>query len=66
MHGVNIWANRLPTQLVLHGDATDDRLLEQEAVDSMDIFIALVSMTSEDNIMSALLAKHLRKRVIAH
>ena len=56
-------ANRLPNTLVLHGDATDDKLLEQESVDSMDVFIALTN-DDEDNIMSSLLAKHLHCKCV--
>jgi len=55
----------LPSTLVLNGEATDENLLQQEAVDSMDLFISLTN-DDEDNIMTALLAKYLGcKRVIA-
>jgi len=51
--------------LVLHGDATDETLLEEENVGSMDLFLALTN-DDENNIMSALLAKRLgAKRVLA-
>ena len=51
-------ANRLSSTLVLQGDATDETILQQEVIDSMDLFISLTN-DEEDNIMSALLAKHL-------
>lgn len=44
--------------LVLHGDATDEELIRQENIDKTDVFCALTS-DDEDNIMSAMLAKHL-------
>mgnify|MGYP001226989824 CR=1 FL=1 len=51
--------------LVLHGDATDEELLDQESVHDMDIFCALTN-DDEDNIMSALLAKRMgARRVMA-
>jgi trk system potassium uptake protein TrkA len=59
-------ASQLPSNaLVLHGDATDEDLLEEESVGEMDLFCALTS-DDEDNIMSSLLAKKMgAKRVIA-
>lgn len=44
--------------LVLQGDATDENLLEDENVESIDVFLALTN-DDEDNIMSALLAKRM-------
>ncbi len=51
-------AEKLHRTLVLCGDATDEDLLEQENVESMDVFCALTN-DDEDNIMSALLAKRM-------
>jgi trk system potassium uptake protein TrkA len=51
--------------LVLHGDSTDEELLERENVDECDLFIALTS-DDEDNIMGCLLAKRMgARRVLA-
>jgi trk system potassium uptake protein len=51
--------------LVLYGDSTDEDLLAQENVGSMDLFLALTN-DDENNIMSALLAKRMgARRVIA-
>lgn len=51
--------------LVLHGDCTDEELLEQENVEDMDVFCALTD-DDEDNILAALLAKRMgARRVIA-
>jgi trk system potassium uptake protein TrkA len=61
----DIIANELKTTLVLRGDATDEDLLQQEAIDEMDLFLALTN-DDEDNIMAASLAKRLGcKRVVA-
>lgn len=58
-------ANSLTSALVLRGDATDEELLQQEAIDEMDLFLALTN-DDEDNIMAASLAKRLGcKRVVA-
>lgn len=58
-------AEKLHRTLVLTGDATDEDLLEQENIESMDVFCALTN-DDEDNIMSALLAKRMgAHRVIA-
>ncbi|MCR5864275.1 MAG: Trk system potassium transporter TrkA [Aquincola tertiaricarbonis] len=51
--------------LVLHGDSTDEDLMEDENVREMDLFAALTS-DDEDNIMACLLAKRLgARRVLA-
>lgn len=42
--------------LVLHGDVTDEELLESENISEMDIFCALTD-NEENNIMAALMAK---------
>lgn len=58
-------ANTLQSALVLEGDATDEELLQQEAIDEMDLFLALTN-DDEDNIMAASLAKRMGcKRVVA-
>ena len=52
-------ASQLPSQvLILQGDATDARLLEEERVNETDMFLALTN-DDETNIMSALLAKQM-------
>ncbi len=59
-------ASQLPAQaLVLHGDSTDEELMEQENVQDMDLFVALTS-DDEDNILACLLAKRMgARRVLA-
>lgn len=59
-------ASQLPSStLVLHGDSTDEELMDDENVREMDLFISLTS-DDEDNIMSCLLAKRLgARRVLA-
>lgn len=47
--------------LVLHGDATDEVLLEDENIEGTDVFLALTN-DDENNIMSALLAKRMGAR----
>jgi trk system potassium uptake protein TrkA len=55
----------LPETLVLHGDGTDDALLNGESIQDMDFFLALTD-DDESNIMAALLAKSLgARRVLA-
>lgn len=49
-------AENLARTLVLHGDGTDEKLLQQEHVGEVDVFCALTN-DDENNIMSALLAK---------
>lgn len=51
-------ANTAQSVLVLNGDATDEDLLQQEAIDEMDLFLALTN-DDENNIMAASLAKRL-------
>lgn len=58
-------AENMNQALVLQGDATDEKLLEDENVDQMDLFIALTN-DDENNIMAALLAKRMgAKRVVS-
>jgi len=47
--------------LVLHGNVTDEKLLENEGIDETDLFVALTN-DEEDNIMSATLAKRMGAR----
>jgi trk system potassium uptake protein len=49
-------AEDLSNTLVLNGDGTDEKLMQQEHVDEVDVFCALTN-DDENNIMSALLAK---------
>lgn len=49
-------AENLGSTLVLRGDSTDERLMEAENIDEMDVFLALTN-DDENNIMSAMLAK---------
>ena len=58
-------ANNLGNGLVLFGDATDEELLQHEAIDETDLFLALTD-DEEVNIMSASLAKNMGcQRVVA-
>jgi trk system potassium uptake protein TrkA len=59
-------AGELPAEvLILKGDATDEDLLADEGVETVDLFVALTS-DDEDNIMACLLAKRLgARRVLA-
>jgi len=54
-------ASQLTRALVLNGDATDEKLLENEGIDETDLFVALTN-DEEDNIMSASLAKRMGAR----
>lgn len=51
-------AQDLSNALVLHGDATDEELLESENIEEMDVFCALTN-DDENNIMAALMAKRM-------
>ncbi len=59
-------ASELPSGvLVLHGDGTDEDLLDDEGIETIDLFLALTS-DDEDNIMASLLAKRMgATRVLA-
>lgn len=54
-------ATNLDRTLVLRGDSTDEKLLENEGIDEIDLFVALTN-DEEDNIMSASLAKRMGAR----
>jgi trk system potassium uptake protein TrkA len=55
--------NSLKNSLVLHGDGSDQKLLEEENIADMDIFAA-ISNNEELNIMASLLAKRLGVRKV--
>lgn len=52
-------AEDLTNAMIVHGDGTDLDLLAQEGISEMDMFIALTN-DDETNIVSSLLARHLR------
>jgi trk system potassium uptake protein TrkA len=55
----------LKKSVILHGDGSDQKLLEEENISDMDVFAA-ISNNEEVNIMASLLAKSLgAKKVIA-
>lgn len=64
-HRAEAIAVRLSGVLVLCAEATDEKVLAQENIDEMDMFLALTN-DDEDNIMAASLAKRLGcERVLA-
>ena len=60
-HRAEFLATHLNRALVLRGDATDEKLLENEGIDETDLFVALTN-DDEDNIMAASLAKRMGAR----
>ncbi len=56
-------AQDLSNALVLHGDATDEELLESENIGEMDVFCALTN-DDENNIMASLMAKRMGARKV--
>lgn len=58
---VDALAAQLTRATILSGDATDEALLENENIASMDLFVALTN-DDEDNIMAASLAKRMGAR----
>ncbi|HEX6829495.1 MAG TPA: Trk system potassium transporter TrkA [Burkholderiales bacterium] len=61
--GCDRLATELHHALVLHGDATNEDLLDSENIGEMDVFCALTS-DDEDNIMASLLAKRMGARKV--
>ena len=51
-------AEQLEDAVVLHGDAADEELMNQENIDAIDVFCSLTN-DDEANILSAMLAKRL-------
>ena len=54
-------AGALTRALVLHGDSTDEDLLDSESIEETDMFLSLTN-DDEDNIMSSSLAKQMGVR----
>jgi trk system potassium uptake protein TrkA len=46
----------LPHSLIIHGDGTDEELLQSESIGDMDVFISMTGK-DEENLMTALVAK---------
>jgi trk system potassium uptake protein TrkA len=61
IHRAEKLAVSLRNTLVLHGNAADEKLLENEGIDETDLFAALTN-DEEGNIMSATLAKRMGAR----
>lgn len=59
----NELTERLDDTVVLHGSATNKRLLKEEKIEDCDVFCALTN-DDEDNIMASLLAKRLGARKV--
>lgn len=61
----SILSRNLKRTLILHGDGSDQKLLSEENISDMDVFVA-VSNSDELNIMASLLAKKMgAKKTIA-
>jgi len=56
-------ANELDKTLVIHGDAADQELLQEEGIDKIDVFCALTN-DDEANILSSMLAKRMGARKV--
>lgn len=55
----------LPGVLIIHGDGTDEKLLQSENIEEMDAYIAMTGM-DEENLVSAILAEQNgAKKIIA-
>lgn len=62
-HRAKQLAGELHSTIVLHGDGADPDLLQEENIESMDVFCALTN-DDEANILSAMLAKRLGARKV--
>ncbi len=56
-------SEQLDRAIVLHGDAADEELLQEENIDNTDVFCALTN-DEEANILSSMLAKRLGARKV--
>lgn len=56
-------ANELENTLVIHGDASDQELLQEEGIEKVDVFCALTN-DDEANILSSMLAKRMGARKV--
>lgn len=53
-------AEKLPDAMIINGDGTDESILDEESIASMDAFVALTNM-DEENIMLSIYAKTVYK-----
>lgn len=54
----------LPEATVICGDGSEETLLQEERIDSMDSFVALTNMDEENILLSLFAKKHVSKKVI--
>ena len=54
----------LPEATVICGDGSEETLLQEERIDSMDAFVALTNMDEENILLSLFAKKHVSKKVI--
>lgn len=55
----------LPKAVIIHGDGSDQELLQEEGIDSLDAFIALTGMDEENILISMVASMHKVPQVIA-
>lgn len=60
-----ILCEQLPKAVILHGDGSDQELLQEEGLDSLDAFIALTGMDEENILISMFALAHNVPQVIA-
>lgn len=54
----------LPEATIICGDGSEETLLQEERIDSMDSFVALTNMDEENILLSLFAKKHVSKKVI--
>lgn len=54
----------LPEATIIHGDGSDETLLQEERIDSMDSFVSLTNMDEENILLSLFAKKHVSKKVV--
>ena len=58
-------AELLPDAVVIHGDGSDEAVLQEERIETMDSFVALTNLDEENILLSLLAKKKVKRKVVA-
>lgn len=58
-------SEKLPNALIIHGDAADSELLDEEGIEEMDAFVALTGLDETNIILSMYASQYDRCKVVA-
>ncbi|MBR1854897.1 MAG: Trk system potassium transporter TrkA [Lachnospiraceae bacterium] len=58
-------AELLPEAIIIHGDGSEESVLQEERIETMDSFVALTNLDEENILLSLLAKKKVKRKVVA-